>query len=212
MKAAITATALGSLVLLSGCGSDAGSPPGRATTVTCAPIYAALGLRPSAQHDLDAAGGCLPQDLTFSGEVTSHVRMAVISRPCPVPRANTYRAGFDLQFLVGSTRYSLDFNTGDTFYQGVAQTYRLPIPAPTDLLRPVEQPVVTLTAPRADGNILLPSQTWKSTTSGTIGFDQESLSGHLDFHLLRDAAGARPVHVSGAFRCAQPSPTPGASS
>jgi hypothetical protein len=83
MKRAITATELAALVLLSGCGSSRGLAVRGGDRTIAHPSMPRSGLPPSAQHDLEAAAAGFPRDLTFGGEVTSRVRMAVNSRPVP---------------------------------------------------------------------------------------------------------------------------------
>ncbi|MGH9553500.1 MAG: hypothetical protein ACRD3W_29225, partial [Terriglobales bacterium] len=148
---------------------------------TCSDAYRLLSLHPS---QVTAANSvCLVQSLKFSGELAGAVAQAYPVGPddasptsmCAEPkRWNGYPQAV-LAMAVGGKAYRLRISTtGSSEHQAVAVN---------NLTN-----VVELAA------IKDPSSDW-SQASGTVTLNTDGTTGTIDASLLRDVAGAQPVHV-----------------
>ena len=161
---------------------------------TCAQAYKLLALRPS--QITAAQPVCLVQSLKFSGELTGAVAEAY-----PVDTND-----------VGPTSMCTEPKRWDGYPQALlamvvgAKAYRLRITAPgnsehqslviSNLANVVE--LAEVGDPKAD---------WNQAT-GTVTLNSDGITGTIDADLLRDVAGAQPLHVKGAWACGAPQPLP----
>jgi hypothetical protein len=181
------------VALAVGCGSStsAGGPPTAAPTpATCDPIYEALQLRPSDIQALEQAHKCLEQDLTLSGEVTSHVAIALLQQPtlCARPNKGDLAHAFTLDFTQGSQLYHLAIQPG-TPNDGSAHDVQISRSADfrTDLS----------TVDQQSGH----ESRWRQQ-SGSLHVSADTASGTIDAVLARDEAGAGQTHMTGSWACA----------
>jgi hypothetical protein len=161
---------------------------------TCTDAYRLLSLRPS--QIITAQSACLVQSLKFTGELAGAVAQgytvsadnASPTSMCTEPkRWNAYPEAL-LAIVIG------------------AKAYRLRISAPGGS---EHQPLkinnlANLVELRA---IKDPSSDWNQAI-GTVTLNADGITGTVDASLLRDVAGAQPVHVTGKWACGAPVPLP----
>lgn len=161
---------------------------------TCADAYHLLKLRPSEVTAANAV--CLKQSLQLSGEVVGSIAeaysvnadTAAPASMCAEPkRWDGFPQGL-LAFVLNGRSYRLRIAP-----KGVSQHQPVVINNPTG--------VVEL------ASISDPSVDW-SQANGTLNVNADGTTGLLDVSLLRDVAGARPVHVTGQWACGAPLPLP----
>jgi hypothetical protein len=190
-------------VLLLGVGGVAfahlrgGSVPAASVTAkpsTCADTYKLAALRPSqisAAHPV-----CMVQSLKFTGEVAGSVGQA-------------YPVGAD---DVGPISMCSVPKRWDGFPQALlamtigTKAYRLRISVPGRS----EHQTVTINnvASMVElASIADPNTDWNQA-SGTLALSADGITGTIDARLLRDVAGAQPVHVIGQWACGAPLPLP----
>jgi hypothetical protein len=161
---------------------------------TCADAYKVMSLRPS---QITAANSvCLVQNLKFTGELTGLVSQAYPvsadntgpSAGCAVPkRWNGYPPAV-LAMVIGSKAYRLRISPpGSSKHEAMTIN---------NLAQVVELAMV--------GN---PSSDWSQAT-GSVTVNPDGITGAIDANLLRDVAGAHPVHVTGQWACGVPQPLP----
>ncbi len=177
-------------LLLAACGGSGGqasSPSPSPAPPTCDPIYQAIRLNPSDQQRAEQAGRCVEQDLTISGEVTSHVRIALryVQVPSCDPTYNGDARGAVLNFVQGGQIYNLGI-----YPYGAKAGQDSDIP-----FDPAQTKAVELTDDVSFGN-----STWRER-SGTVHVNADAKSGTVDATLVRDAPGAAAVRISGTWRC-----------
>jgi hypothetical protein len=157
---------------------------------TCADAYRRLSLRPS--QVAAAKSACLAQNLTFTGELAGSVSQAYTANAdntgpsggCTTPKRWSDFPQAQLALVVGSKAYRLQISPpGSSEHQGV--TFK-------NLTH-----VVDLSA-FAD-----PSTDW-TQASGTLTVNPDGVTGTIDASLLRDVAGAQPVHITGQWACGTP--------
>ena len=202
MQAARLAPTVLAFAILAGCGSSPSGPSQTSTNKapSCQPIYAALNLAPSEATKSDSEGRCLPQQLSFTGEVAGEVRVAEVTSLCtqPLGRGDAPPAP-ELQMIIGGKPYSFAI-----------------------LLSPGYDPArPSVAAGQKNGTAQLRviDQTQRSNefpwlaTGGTVKFNPDGATGSVNADVIRNVQGAQPVHVSGTWRCggpaASPSPAPG---
>ncbi len=161
---------------------------------TCTDAYRVLKLRPS---DVTAANPvCLKQSLQLSGEVVGSI-------------AEGYSVNAD---TVTPASMCAKPKRWDAFPQGLlafvvgGKGYRLRI-APPGVSE--HQPVAINVTPGLVelASISDPSIDW-SQGRGTLDLNADGITGLIDVSLLRDVAGARPVHITGQWACGAPLPLP----
>lgn len=161
---------------------------------TCVNTYKLAGLRPS---QITAANPvCLVQSLSFSGELTGVVGQAYPvsaddvgpTSMCSVPHR-----------WEGFPQALLAITIGKTAYR-----FRIAVPGRS------EHQAVTV---NSLGNVVElasiadPNYDWNQVT-GMVTLNADGITGSIDASLLRDVAGARPVHVTGNWACGAPLPAP----
>ena len=162
-------------------GSPSPAPP------ACDPIYRALNFTPSQQQQAETGGSCVPEDLTLTGEVTSHVQVGVrlvTIQSCTISSNRTI-TGTAFNFVQGAQVYQLVLEPN-------AATSGGPQDVPFD---PNYRYRVWLTDAASLGNSIWTQQ------SGTIHVNADAQSGTVDAILARDQPGAGQVHVTGSWRC-----------
>lgn len=190
------------VIAVAACGSSsaAGRPPTSSPSpATCDPIYAAQNLAPSQLEKTV----CLPQDLTFSGEVAGQARVAEVATQCttslgrgaPLPAP-------EFHVIVAGILYQLKFSPTETF-------------TPPETTVTVSQPQAVRPTvglvDEASAKAGLPSA-WGSA-KGTLTFKADGVSGSIDLDVLRDVQGSRSTHISGDWQCgAAASPQPSSQS
>lgn len=161
---------------------------------TCTDAYRLLSLRPTQITAANSA--CLVQSLQFTGELQGSV-------------AQGYPVSAD---TTSPTAMCAEPKRWDGYPQALlamvigAKVYRLRISAPGAS----EHQAVTINnlahvvelAAIAD-----PSTDWSQGT-GAVTLNPDGITGTIDASLLRDVAGAQPVHVSGQWACGVPLPLP----
>ena len=167
---------------------------GAAKPSTCAEAYRVLALRPS---EVTAAQPvCLVQSLKFSGELAGSVGQGyTVSADTAAPTA-----------MCGEPKRWDAYPEARLAMMIGAKAYRLRISAPGGSEHQVVKidnlaNVVELAA------ISDPSTDWRQAT-GTVTLNADGITGTIDASLLRDVAGARPVHVTGQWACGAPMPLP----
>ena len=161
---------------------------------TCVEAYRVLSLHPS---EITAANSaCLVQSLKFTGELAGSVGQAYAvsandaspTSMCAEPkRWNGYPQAL-LAMVVGCKAYRLRISApGSSEHQAVTIN---------NLSNVVELAAITD-----------PSTDWSQAT-GTVTLSPDGITGTIDASLLRDVAGAQPVHVSGQWACGVPLPLP----
>jgi hypothetical protein len=161
---------------------------------TCDDAYRILALRPS--EIASARSVCLVQSLKFSGEVIGDVAQAY-----PVTAANVAPAS-----LCTVPKRWDRFPAAVLALAVAGKGYRLRITAPGSS----EREAITLNS--LSGVVELesvkdPSADW-TQASGTLTVNAEGVGGTIDADLLRDVAGAKPLHVAGDWTCGAPVPSP----
>jgi len=161
---------------------------------TCSQTYKLTGLRPS--QIAAASPLCLVQTLKFSGEVVGLVGQAYPvgtddagpSSMCTTPkRWNNFPQAL-LAMTIGTKAYRLRIAV-----PGISEHQAVTI---NNLGNVVDL------ASMAD-----PGSDWNQAT-GSVMLNSDGITGSIDASLLRDVAGARPVHVSGTWACGAPLPAP----
>jgi hypothetical protein len=192
--------AVGALVVLGLVGVGAGrllmaKPAANATLVaakpsTCDDAFRVLKLAPS--MITAARPVCLVQSLVLSGELHGSVGQAypvqadgvAATSLCTIPRRWDNFPQAMLAFVVGSKAYRLRITpSGYSEHQTVTVQ---------NLQGAVE--LTSIADPNAD---------W-SQASGTLVLNGDGVSGTIDADLVRDVAGAKPVHVTGSWACGAP--------
>ena len=192
--------AVGALVVLALAGLGAArlfaaKPATNATLVaarasTCDDTFRVLKLAPS--MITAARPVCLVQSLVLSGELHGSVGQAYPIQPdglaasslCTVPRRwDNFPQAF-LGFVVGNKAYRLRITP-----PGYSEHQPLTVQS---LQGAVE--LASIADPNAD---------W-SQASGTFVVNADGVSGTINADLVRDVAGAKPVHVSGGWACGAP--------
>jgi hypothetical protein len=161
---------------------------------TCADAYRLLKLRPS---EVTAANPvCLKQSLQLSGEVAGSI-------------AEAYSVSAD---SVAPASMCAEPRRWDAFPQGLlafavnGKGYRLRIaPSGVSEHQPVARSIVAGIVELA--SITDPSIDWNQA-SGILELNPDGITGSIDVNLLRDVAGARPVHIAGQWACGAPLPLP----
>lgn len=161
---------------------------------TCAQAYKLLGLRPS--QITAAQSVCLVQSLKFTGELTGAVAEAY-----PVGASDT-----------GPTSMCTAPKRWDGYPQALlamvigAKAYRLRITPPGSSEH--QSLVISNLAKVVElAEVSDPSTDWSQAT-GSVTLNTDGITGTIDADLLRDAAGAQPVHVKGDWACGAPQPLP----
>ena len=192
--------AVGALVVLGLVGFGAGrlvlgKPNTNATLVaikpsTCADAFRVLKLAPS--MITAARPVCLVQSLVLSGELHGSVGQAypveadgvAATSLCTTPRRWSNFPPAILAFVVGNKAYRLRISTpGYSEHQAVTIQ---------SLQGAVE--LASISDPNAD---------W-SQASGTLVVNRNGVTGTIDADVVRDVAGAKPVHVTGSWACGAP--------
>jgi hypothetical protein len=197
-----TVSAVIAAVLVFGAGGVAvahfrsGSTPLATMTLkasTCADAYRRLLLRPS--QVTAASSACLAQSLKFTGELTGSVSQAYTasaddagpSGGCTTPKRWGDYPVAQLAMAIGAKAYRLRISPpGSSEHQGVAfknLTSVIDLSAFSD-----------------------PSTDWSQAT-GTLTVNPDGVTGTIDASLLRDVAGAQPVHITGQWACGTPALT-----
>jgi hypothetical protein len=194
--------AVGALVVLGLGGFGAGrlllaKPTANATLVakpsTCDDAFRVLKLAPS--MITAARPVCLVQSLVLSGELHGSVGQAypveadgvAATSLCTTPRRWDNFPQATLAFAVGNKAYRLRISPpGYSEHQPTTVQ---------NLQRAVE--LASIADPNAD---------W-SQASGTFVVNGDGVTGTIDADLVRDVAGAKPVHVTGSWACGAPLPT-----
>jgi hypothetical protein len=161
---------------------------------TCVDAYKVISLRPS---QITAANSvCLVQSLKFTGELTGLVSQAYTvnadttgpSAGCVVPKRWDGYPQALLAMVIGSKAYRLRISPpGSSKHQPVTIN---------NLAHVVELAAISN-----------PSTDWSQAT-GTVTLNPDGITGTIDANLLRDVAGAQPVHVTGQWACGAPLPRP----
>jgi hypothetical protein len=198
-----TVSAVIALVLLLGVGGVAvahfrsGSTPATSITLkpsTCANAYRLVSLRPS---QITAANSvCLVQALKFTGELAGSVAQAYAvsadnagpSSECAVPKRWDGYPQALLAMVIGSKAYRLRISPPSSSEHQAVTINNL-------------ANVVELAA------ISDPSTDWSQAT-GIVTLNPDGTTGTIDASLLRDVAGAQPVHVTGQWACGAPQALP----
>jgi hypothetical protein len=161
---------------------------------TCAEAYKLLALRPSQVTAANSA--CFVQSLKFSGELAGGVAQAYSvsadnagpTSACSVPKRWSGYPRASLAIVIGAKAYRLRISApGSSEHQTVKIN---------NLANVVELAAI--------GD---PSSDWNQA-SGTVTLNPDGITGTIDARLLRDAAGAKPVHVIGQWACGAPVPMP----
>lgn len=199
-----TASAVIALVLLLGVGGVAvahfrSASPAVASVApkpsTCADAYKLVSLRPS--QITTANSVCLAQTLKFTGELAGSVGQAYPvsgdntgpNSECAVPKRWGGYPQAMLAMVIGPKAYRLRISPpGSSEHQAVTINNLAS--------------VVDLAA------ISDPSTDW-SQASGKVTLNPDGTTGTIDATLLRDVAGAQPVHVKGEWACGEPLPVQG---
>ncbi len=167
---------------------------GTARPSTCADAYRLLKLRPS---EVTAANPvCVKQSLQLSGEVVGSVAEAYsVSADRVAPTA-----------MCAKPKRWAAFPQGLLAFVVKGKGYRLRI-APPGVSE--HQPVAINNPARMVelASISDPSVDW-SQASGTLDLNADGITGSIDVNVLRDVAGARPVHIVGQWACGAPPPLP----
>lgn len=159
---------------------------------TCVDAYKLMSLRPS--QITTANSVCLVQTLKFTGELTGSVSQAFTTSVdntgpttgCAVPKRWEGYPQAQLAMVIGSKPYRLRISPpGSSKHQAVTIN---------NLAQVVELAMI--------GN---PSTDWSQAT-GTVILNPDGITGAIDANLLRDVAGAKPVHVTGQWACGAPPP------
>jgi len=161
---------------------------------TCADVYRLVALRPS---EITAANAdCLVQSLSFAGELAGSVGQAYpvnadndspVSMCAEPKRWNSYPQAM-LAMSVGGKPYRLRITPpGSSEHQALI--------------------IDSLASVVELASIKDPSSDWNQAT-GSVTVDANGITGSIDAELLRDAAGAKPVHVKGQWACGAPVPLP----
>lgn len=184
---------LGLVQLVSAHATSSGSGA-RPQASTCADTYTVLKLRPSQVTALSAA--CLVQALQLSGEVGGQVAQAF-----PVGASST-----DAAPMCTTPKRWDGFPKARLAFVAANKAYRLRISAPGASQHQ------TLTISNVAGIVELtsladPTATWNQA-SGTVKINPDGVTGSIDVNLLRDIAGAKPVHITGQWACGAPLPLP----
>jgi hypothetical protein len=154
---------------------------------TCDDAFRILKLAPSVVAA--ARPVCLVQSLQFAGELRGSVGQAYVvdaggvapAQMCRVPKRWDNFPQARLALVVGSKPYRLTISpNGYSEHQPVTQN---------DVAGRVE--VASIVDPTADWN----------QVSGTVAVKADGVSGNIDVQLLRDVAGAQPVHLTGNWTC-----------
>ncbi len=161
---------------------------------TCAQAYKLLALRPS--QITAAQSVCLVQSLKFTGELTGAVAEAY-----PVDTNDA-----------GPTTMCTEPKRWDGYPQALlamvigAKAYRLRI-TPPGSSEHQSLVISNLTNVVELAEVSDPSTDW-SQAMGSVILNSDGLTGTIDADLLRDAAGAQPLHVKGGWACGAPQPLP----
>jgi hypothetical protein len=161
---------------------------------TCSDTYRLVALRPS--EITTAHSVCLVQSLKFNGELAGTVGEAYTvsadsagpTSMCAVPKRWDGFPEARLAMVIGSQAYRLRISA-----PGASEHQAATI---NNLSNAVE--LASISDPNTD---------WNQAT-GTVTLSPDGITGRIDANLLRDAAGARPVHVSGQWACGAPLPQP----
>jgi hypothetical protein len=174
----------GALLLASG--------PGKPST--CSDTYRSVALRPS---EITAAHSvCLVQSLKFTGELAGIVGEAYTvsadaaspTSMCAVPKRWDGFPQARLAMVIGSKAYRLRISApGASEHQAAT--------------------INNLSGAVELASISDPSTDWNQAT-GTVTLSPDGITGKIDANLLRDVAGAQPVHISGQWACGAPLPQP----
>lgn len=159
---------------------------------TCADAYRLVSLRPSQITAANAA--CLIQTLKFSGELAGAVGQAYTvgsdnagpTSVCTVPKRWDGYPQAMLAMVIGPKAYRLRISPpGTSEHQAVTIS---------NLANVVELAAISD-----------PSTDWSQAT-GTVTLNPDGTTGTIDASLMRDVAGAQPVHVTGQWACGAPLP------
>jgi hypothetical protein len=197
-----TVSAVIAAVLLLGAGGVAvahfrsASTPLASVTVkasTCSDAYRRLLLRPSQVTVANSV--CLAQSLKFNGELAGSVSQAYTanaddagpSSGCMTPKRWGDYPQAQLAMAVGAKAYRLRISPpGSSEHLGV--TFK-------NLTKVVD--LSTFSDPSTD---------WSQAT-GTLTLNPDGVTGTIDVSLLRNVAGAQPVHIAGQWACGTPALT-----
>ena len=160
----------------------------------CSDAYRLLAMHPSQVTTANSV--CLVQSLKFSGELSGSVAEAYTvtadgvapTAMCAEPKRWDGYPPALLAMVIGSKAYRLRIAV-----PGVSEHQALTLNSLAS--------VVELAA------INDPSSDW-SQASGTLTLNPDGTTGSIDASLLRDVAGAQPVHLSGEWACGAPLPLP----
>jgi hypothetical protein len=173
-----------------------GSPPARPTPNASVPCSSYFAVATQAAVDPSSVP-CLPQDITFSGGLSFHIKEAVILPdtgfpPCggltPGDQQN-YRA--KESFAGGGFAYDLDFSTHSDLSSG-------PLAFPK--FGPIYTTVSGAQAPTL--TLTTGAVTWTST-AGMYSVASDRKSGTVDMDLVGGLSKNQSVHVSGSWKCGQ---------
>ncbi len=161
---------------------------------TCADAYKLLALRPSQITAANSA--CFVQSLKFSGELAGAVAQAYAvsadssgpTSACTEPKRWSAYPRVSMAMVIGAKAYRLRISP-----PGSSEHQRMKI---TNLANVLE--VAAISEPSTD----------YSQASGTVTLNPDGITGTIDATLLRDAAGAKPVHLTGQWACGAPIPAP----
>jgi hypothetical protein len=161
---------------------------------TCSDTYRLVSLRPS--EITTAHSVCLVQSLKFTGELAGMVGEAYTvsadaaspTSMCAVPKRWDGFPQARLAMVIGSKAYRLRISPpGASAHQAAT--------------------INNLSSAVELASISDPSTDWSQAT-GTVTLNPDGITGMIDANLVRDAAGAQPVHVSGQWACGAPLPQP----
>jgi hypothetical protein len=161
-------------VALSACGGYNGGPVATRST-TCDDVFRALNLTAAARP------GCLAQSIRLSGELNGSVAQAYVPGMCTTPKRWDNFPTARLMLAVGNKAYRLTISP-----PGASEHQRVSFKQVSGRVE---------LASVAD-----PAAHWHEA-SGSLAVNADGVSGKLAVDLLRDAAGAQPVHVTGQWAC-----------
>lgn len=161
---------------------------------TCTDAYRVLSLRPS--QITAAHSACLVQSLKFTGELAGTVAegytvgadSASPTSMCAEPkRWNAYPQAL-LAIVIGAKAYRLRISA-----PGGSEHQLLTINSLANVIE-----LAAISDPNTD---------WSRAT-GVLTVNPDGMTGTVDANLLRDTAGAQPIHVTGQWACGAPLPLP----
>jgi hypothetical protein len=161
-------------VALSACGSYNGGPVATRPT-TCDDVFLALNLTAAARPE------CLAQSIRLSGELNGSVAQAYVGGMCSTPKRWDKFPTARLTLAIAGGAYRLTISPS-----GASEHQRVSFDQVNGRVE-----LASVADPKAD---------WNQAT-GNIAVNANGISGAIAVDLLRDAAGAQPVHVRGQWAC-----------